>query len=75
MTDHANAPLTVYVDGRAVGPAPFTGQVAPGPHTVSEASDTWRAASQTVTVEDAHETRVELVASPTEAVSSPELPV
>jgi hypothetical protein len=64
VSDHANAPLTVFVDGRPVGPAPFTGQVAPGPHTVSEASDTFRAAPQTVTVENAHETRVELVASP-----------
>lgn len=54
--------LTVVIDGAEVGPAPFTGPVGPGEHTVSGKSRTLRAAPVSVSIETGETSTVELVA-------------
>lgn len=55
-------PLTVVIDGTEAGPAPFTGPVGPGEHTVTGKSQTLRAGPVSVTIKTGETSTVELVA-------------
>ncbi len=63
VTERAQVPLTVYVDGLPAGPTPYKGETVPGSHVIAGSSDTFRAAPQTVGVVKGQEAHVELVAA------------
>lgn len=56
--------LTVVIDGKEMGPAPFTGKLAPGTHEISGRSQTLSAPVVTVEVKTGETAQVELVAGP-----------
>jgi len=59
--------VTVTVDGKEVGPAPWTGDVEPGDHEIGARSATAAAPAQKVTVVRGKELSVELAATSTTA--------
>lgn len=67
VKEKTGKPLRVTVDGKDMGDAPWTGDVAPGEHEVAGKSPTMAAPPQKVTVERGKEASVELVASSTTA--------